>query len=197
MTAFLKASDLTQEKFLDLITNLCSDADTSPCHIWLEAPDGWALDSWDWQSGLEGQLRWCRAGREPIEEPSQDCLTRSTAGRLFAPEGELRWRNIPALGQSCWRTVFLGNADWVGTALKDHSDGLANLHPHRDSFFLWGQQTPATPDEWIELRIPHRFQYPIIGNPNRVKVVIEQWNDDTGESHFIRLCDLKPHEERK
>ena len=197
MTAILKAADLTQEKFLDLIKNLRSNADIFPCHIWLEAPDGWALGCWDWHSGLGGELSWCGAGREPIKERSQDCLTKSTAGRLFAPEGELRWRTIPVLGESCWRVVFLGNTDWVGTALDDHSDSLNDLQPHQDSFFLWGQQTDATPGEWIELRIPHRFCYPVIGNPNRVKVVVEQWKDDTGEPHFVRLCDLEPYEEGK
>lgn len=198
MTAFLKAADLTQDSFLSLIENLRpSDADKSRGHIWLEASDGWSLDWWDWQSGLNDDLRWCGAGREPVKERAHDCLRRSTAGRLFAPAGELRWRVIPALGQSCWRTVFLGTADWIGAALDDHSDSLHDLKPDRDSFFLWGQQTAETPDEWIELRIPHRFRYPVSGNPHRVKIVVEQWNDETGEPHFVRLCDLEPYQEQE
>lgn len=192
MTSYLKAADLTQNEFLSLVENLAPDMDTLPCHVLLEAPDGWALDCWDWKSSLDGELRWCGAGREPVKKTSRDCLIKSTAGRLFAPEGELRWRTIPALGDTCWRVVFLGNVNWVGTALADQSDALNNLHLHQGSFYLWGQQTPATPDEWIELRIPHRFQYPITGNPDRVKVVTEQWDDDTGETHFVRLCNLKP-----
>ena len=199
MTVLLKAADLTQEQFLELIGNLRPSNERQPGYVCLEAPDGWAFDCWDWQSGLEGELSWCGAGRESITEGSQDCLTKSTSGRLFAPEGELRWRTIPALGDSCWRTVFLGNTDWVGAALEDHSDSLNDLHPHQDSFFLWGQQTEATPDEWVELRIPHRFRYPI-GNPNgvkRVKVRVEQWHDDTGIPHFFRLCDLEPYMEEK
>ena len=195
MTAFLKAADLTQDRFLCLIKNLQSpDTDKFLGHIWLEAPDGWAFD---WQSGLNGKLRWCGAGREPVKELARGCLLRSTAGRLFDSDGELRWRIIPALGQSCWRTVFLGNADWVGDALKDHSANLNDLHTRQDSFFLWGQQTDVTPEEWIELRIPHRFRYPITGNPNRVKVVVEQWEDDTGEPHFVRLCDLESCQEKE
>ena len=193
MTAFLKTADLTQEQFLDLIKNLQPDTASDLCYIWLEAPDGWTLDRWN----DEGELRWYRAGRESIAEPMQNCLIRSTTGRLFAPAGELRWRTIPALGQSCWRTVFLGNVDWVGTALEDHSDILNALHSHQESLLLWGQQTLTTPDEWIELRIPHRFRYPITGNPERVKVVVEQWDDNTGEPHFVRLCDLESFEEEK
>ena len=194
MTAFLKAADLTQDCFLSLIENLCpSNVDLFPGYIWIEAPDGWAFDWWDWQSGLNSELRWCGAGREPVQECAKDCLIRSTAGRLFAPDGELRWRVIPALGQLCWRAVFLGTTDWVSAELEDHSDNLHDLKPRRDSFFLWGQQTDATPDEWIELRIPHRFRHPVSGKPRNVKVVVEQWNDDTGEPHFVRLYDLKAH----
>ena len=191
MTAFLKAADLTQDTFLKLIENLHLDDNTSTCYIWLEAADGWTLDCWDSESGLEGESRWYQAGHIPIKKSSRDCLTKSTAGRLFAPEGELRWRVIPALGNTSWRVVFLGTVDWVGTTLEDHSDSLKNLHPDQSSFYLWGQQTPTAPDEWIELRIPHRFQYPITGNPDRVKVVVEQWHDDIGEPHFVRLCHLK------
>lgn len=197
MTAFLKTADLTQEEFLCLIGNLQPpDIDKFPGHIWIEAPDGWALDWWDWRSGLNNKLGWCGAGREPIKECAHGCLTRSTAGRLFAPDGELRWRTIPALGQSCWRTVFIGNADWAGAKLDDHSSSLSNLCPHQDSFFLWGQKTKATPNEWIELRIPHRFRYPVSGNTDRVKIVVEQWNDNTGEPHFVRLCDLESYHGR-
>ncbi len=196
MTAFLKAADLTQEEFLDLITGLHQPgADDSPGRIWLEAPDGWAFDWWYWHAGPEGNLRWCCAGRGPVEEPGRACLARSTAGRLFAPNGELRWRTIPALGPSCWRAVFLGAADWVGAALDDHSTDLHGLQPHPDGFLLWGQQTDDTPDEWIELRIPHRFRYPVAGNPRSVRVVIEQWRDDTGEPHFVRLCGLESYQE--
>ena len=196
MTAFLKTSDLTQDGFLSLIQNLTPDIGTLSCRVLLEAPDGWALDWWDWKSGLDGELHWYGAGREPVKKSSRDCLTKSTAGRLFAPDGELRWRTIPALGTACWRVAFLGKVDWTKEVLEDHSYVLNGLHSRQESFYLWGQQTPETPDEWIELRIPHRFQYPIKGKSHRVKVVTEQWNDDTGDPQFVRLCSLKPYEEK-
>ena len=210
MTAFLKTADLTQELFIELIANLQPNNVKRPGYVWLEAPDGWAFDWWDWTSELivaeesinneeprVNALHWYGIGQESVEEKESayDCLTRSTAGRLFDSAGELRWRTIPALGEACYRVVFLGNTDWVGTALEDHSDGLNDLQLHEDRFFLWGQQTERTPKEWIELRIPHRFRYPVSGNPNRIKIRVEQWRDSTGAIHFSRLCDLEPCEE--
>ena len=188
-TALLKAADLTPSSLLDLIKNLGPSAAEISRRVWVEAPDGWAFD---WWPGLAHDLNWCGAGREPVQECARDCLSRSTAGRLFAPDGELRWRVIPALGETCWRAVFLGAGDWVGGALQDNSGLLAGLRPHCDRYFLWGQQTRATPGEWVELRIPHRFRYPVAGNPRSVSAVVEQWCDDVGEPHFLRLCDLEP-----
>ena len=188
-TALLKAADLTTSSLLDMIDKLGPPTAEASRRVWLEAADGWAFD---WWPGLTHSLTWCGAGREPVPECARDCLSRSTGGRLFAPEGELRWRVIHALGETCWRTVFLGTDDWVGGALQDNSGILAGLWPRRDRYFLWGQQTRETPSEWIELRIPHRFRYPIVGNPPRVSAVVEQWCDDVGEPHFLRLCDLEP-----
>lgn len=188
--ACLRAADLTRAELLDLITNLDPPPNgTVPRRIWLEAADGWAFD---WWRGVERDLHWCGAGREPIAERTGGCLSRSTAGRLFAPDGELSWRVIAALGETCWRTVFLGDANWTNAALADCSDVLETLQPKRERYYLWGQQTEASPGEWIELRIPHRFRYPIAGGSRHVKAVVEQWRDDVGEPHFLRLCDLEP-----
>ena len=210
MTAFLKTADLTQKQFIELIANLQPNNVKRPSYVWLEAPDGWTFDWWDWTSELVvpeesinneeprvNALRWYGIGQRSVaeNEPAYDCLTRSTAGRLFDAAGELRWRTIPALGEACYRVVFLGNTDWVGTTLKDHSDSLKDLQPREDRFFLWGQQTKRTPEEWVELRIPHRFQYPVSGDPKRIKIRVEQWRDSTGAIHFYRLCDLEPYEE--
>ena len=188
--ACLRAADLTRNGFLALVTNLDPPAEGAvPRRIWLEAADGWAFD---WWRGVEDELHWCGAGREPIEQRTRSCLSRSTAGRLFAPDGELRWRVIAALGEVCWRTVFLGDADWTEDVLDDYSDVLETLQPRCERYYLWGQQTEASPGEWIELRIPHRFRYPVAGDCRHVKAVVEQWRDDVGESHFLRLCDLEP-----
>lgn len=188
-TALLKAADLTPTGLHDLIGKLDPPSAKISRRVWLEAPDGWAFD---WWPGLTHDLTWCGAGREPFLECARDCLSRSTAGRLFAPDGELRWRVIPSLGETCWRAVFLGTSDWVGGVLQDNSGLLAGLRPRRDRYFLWGRQTRTTPGEWVELRIPHRFRYPVAGNPRSVSAVVEQWCDDVDEPHFLRLCDLEP-----
>ena len=185
----LRAADLKQREFLDLVGNLNPQRTVTPRRVWLEAADGWAFD---WWPGLDHNLNWCGAGRESYAERADSCLSRSTAGRLFAPDGELRWRVIPALGEACWRTTFLGDDDWTGAALEDCSDHLRDLTPKRERYFLWGQQTEATPDEWIELRIPNRFRYPVAGTPHHVRAVVEQWCDRVGEPHFLRLSDLEP-----
>ena len=195
---FLKAADLTPDDFLDLVSSPAQPNTGASCRrIWLEAADGWALD---WWLGPEHELNWCGAGHEPVKERTRACLGRSMAGRLFAPDGELRWRVIPALGESCWRVVFLGNADWVDAALKDHSHDLSGLSPAREHFFLWGRQTERTPGEWLELRIPHRFRYPVADDRRiihgNVQVEVEQWRDKVGEPHFCRLCDIVLTEER-
>lgn len=188
--ACLKATDLTRDGFLELITSLNPPADGEVLRrIWLEAVDGWTFD---WWRGLDHDLSWCGAGREPIKQQTGICLSRSTTGRLFAPDGELRWRVIAALGETCWRTVFLGDADWVGDVLEDCSGVLKTLRPERERYYLWGKQTEASPEEWIELRIPHRFRYPVAGAGLHVRAVVEQWRDDVGEPHFFRLCDLEP-----
>ena len=186
----LRASDLSRASFMNVVQKLGScDANTFRRRVWVEAADGWAFD---WWQGMDGQLHWCSAGREPILHDASNCLARSTAGRLFSPDGELRWRVIPALGATCFRTVFLGEGDWSGDALRDCSEHLEGLQSKQIRLYLWGQQTAAAEDEWIQLRIPHRFRYPVTSGSRYLLAVVEQWYDEVGEPHFMRICDLQP-----
>lgn len=187
--AWLRAADLKPDEFLDLVGKLGPRNALPARRIWLEAADGWAFD---WWFDFDRDLNWCGSAREPYAESTRSCLSRSNAGRIFAPDGELRWRVIPALGDACWRTIFLGDGDWPIATLVDYSEHLRELVPKQERYFLWGQQTKITRGEWVELRIPHRFRYPVDGNPRHVLALAEQWYDDVGEPHFLRLSDLEP-----
>lgn len=189
--AVLRAKDLTLPELLVILRDWVAG------RVWLDAPDGWALAYWP---GLAGKLPWCGAGRESNEVAVEDAVSRSVTGRLFDGQGELRWRKLPALGESAWRTVYLGEVRDSIASLPSRGE-LDGLAPRRSEHPLWGILTDSTRrsqdslDEWVELRIPHRFRYPVtVPHPRppvlAVKVVVETWKDTRGEAHFARLCDL-------
>jgi hypothetical protein len=194
--AVLRAKDLTSSELLALVS-----AWGKRGRVWLEAPDGWSLAYWP---GLAELIPWCAAGREPGSITAKDAVERSVAGRLFDRAGELRWRKLPVLGESAWRTVFLGEDCDAVTPLPLRTE-LNNLQPRHSEHPLWGILTAAArrrddePAEWVELRIPHRFRYPVqVPTPQpktlAVKVVVETWKDQRGEAHFMRLCDLSAYD---
>jgi len=197
MEAILKSADLAPGALRQLIGELQPPA-AERVRAWIEAPDGWALADWP---GLSGELSWCGAGRPPLEASAEEVLKRAQAGRLFAPSGELRWRVLPVLGKACCRTVFLGNKDWAPEHLEMRPEiGRLGLRCQHAWHPLWGQQTRRTPGEWIELRIPHRFRYPVEapepgGGRVGVQVEVEVWSDGRGEPHFARLRDLRARRE--
>jgi hypothetical protein len=104
------------------------------------------------------------------------------------------------LGELAWRTVYLGE-DAESVAVLEMRRELDGLTGTKSEHPLWGLLTAPgrrkkdAPDKWIELRIPHRFRYPVeIPTPRpaalAVKAVVETWRDERGEAHFVRLCDL-------
>ena len=192
MNNMLKAKDLTLEQFMSLPNQITRAEDAPALRCWFEAADGWAFD---WWPGLKGEVLWCRTAANPSPLSATEIIRRSTAGRLFASDGELRWRTIPSLGPTPFRCVFLGQTDWFPNELDDMSAELGGLKPARKQYLLWGQQTDIAPDEWIELRIPHRFRYPIKNYAERVVLESEYWVDKTLQPHFVRFCDLHPYQE--
>jgi hypothetical protein len=196
MAHVLKAGDLAPDDLFDLVTQFQAPAGER-LRVWLEAPDGWALADWP---GLSGTLPWSGAGRLETREPAEAVLRRSFAGRLFSPSGELRWRVLPSLGECCCRVVFLGTVDAIPGRLEPR-DELAGLKAETRHYLLWGQRTERSGDAWIELRIPHRFHYPVDApEPGQgrvgVKAELEVWCDGQGEPQLMRLCDLHPYTER-
>ncbi len=196
--AELFAADIPPAELATVVQKLVVSPET-PCWIWAEAADGWVLDTW---SGLSGEVCWYQAGQLPARRPVAELLPRLQSGRIFTPEGELRWRQLPVLGERCCRVVFLGRAAMLGDdpAPLARRNELAGLSPQRGDYPLWGQMTSRTPDEWIDLRIPHRLRYPVPAispHPGRVIVyaTLETWQDEQGTPHFYRLCELRAQKE--
>jgi hypothetical protein len=198
MAALLKAGDLTLSEFGELVRELAlPEGEAQRLRIWAEGASGWILDFWP---GVSGTLGWCRAGCPAESVAGAVVLEQAHSGRLFVPSGELKWRVIGSLGDRCYRTVFLGDVDWLPGKLTPRTELQDLLPPRRESYVLWGQQSAHTPGEWVELRIPHRFRYPVqaagpAAGQERcgVRAVVEVWSDILGEPQFTRLCDLESY----
>jgi hypothetical protein len=198
MAAILRAKDLTPDELAGLLAAL-RFPESAKVRAWLEGPDGWSLAYWP---GTGGSVLWYGAGRLATEQAVQDLLPRLVGGRIFAPAGELRWRTLPALGARTCRTVYLGQ-DLDTVASLEVRYELAGLQARSAEHPLWGLLTAATrgqggePDAWVELRVPHRFRYPVEPIPAAervaVKAVVETWIDVRGDAHFVRLCDLQAY----
>ncbi len=188
-TAILKSADLNAaEKVSALIAGL-PRPDRQPRWVWLAAPDGWTLD---FLPSPEGSVRWYAAHARPKDVPLAEVLPRAEEGRVFDPSGELRFRRLPHPGgASIWRAVFLGDEEWFPDWGHPQSE-LGGLRRTRTAYYLWGEQTPQTPREWVELQIPHRFDYPMLDpNASRVTLEVELWCDPSGRVHFQRFCGLR------
>jgi hypothetical protein len=191
----LAADDLPMKRFMELVgTMTVPDSDRPNIRIWAEAPDGWALDYFP--TDLGSPICWYAAGHLPEKNATAaEVLHKAYSGRIFAPSGELKWRVVSGPAGSLWRCVFLGRADWIGNRLT-RRDELADLRRATNRVLLWGQKSQASPDAWIELRIPHRFRYPVtvlpemLSGPIGVQAEVELWTDSRGEPHFVRLVDL-------
>lgn len=161
--ANLLAADIDTDRFIDLVRN----------HPW---PENTYLIGF-----APGRARFERFRFDP------EFLSCSDQGRIFSPQGELRWRRIDDLV----RTVYLGEPP-LPLVLEDYSHELAGLNPVVAGLLLWGRRTDSS-DEWIEQQIPLRLQYPIdtADYPRgRVELVLERWVDNVGLPRFSRYHSL-------
>jgi hypothetical protein len=193
----LYANDLTSQEWQHLVAEFRWPS-SERGYCWLEAPEGWALNHWPTDNG---KVFWHQAGRLPEPKSLEEIIPRLTGGRLFSPAGELKWRCLPVLGGRCYRTVFLGDEALANrlTSLEP-LPVLATLIPREARHPLWGQQTAQTPGEWLDLRIPHRFAYPVNAHPPPqgryiTYLTVELWCTCRGEIHFVRLYDLSVEQE--
>lgn len=119
-------------------------------------------------------------------------LEPSERGMIFSESGELKWRRLK---HDLWRVVFLGTALWSGIEdMNDASYLLYELEVHKERQVLWGQ-FQSNIERWIELRIPHRFQYPADKSTN-VCLRLEVWRSKAdGYVHYQRYYSVEPFEE--
>ena len=115
-------------------------------------------------------------------------ISATDQGRIFFPEGELKWRRADDL----MRVVYLGKQA-PPDGLEDYSPEMEGLKPEKSEFILWGVRTEKE-NEWIEQQVPHRFAYPVAGKKfarGRVALVVENWLDPAGMARFSRYHSLK------
>ena len=188
MNSVLRAGDIPLETLQGLIRTAAEAWDGQPVRIWINAPDGW---SFDWLPRDGASITWYQAGTLPGREQLHSALDRSESGRLFSPNGELKWRRLDDGGEPSFRVVFLGSPDVLENELADCSDLLRGLTRIEKRVFLWGQRTPVSEPDWVELRIPHRLRYPVEKPAQRLQLVIESWVDESGAEQFRRLCNVQ------
>ena len=115
-------------------------------------------------------------------------LSIADQGRIFSPEGELKWRRVNQI----MRVVYLG-ATPGPERLEDRSTELKPMTSQYEDIFLWGVRTDLE-DEWIEQQVPHRFVYPLNGKNyarGRVTITMESWIDVAGIPMFRRYHSIK------
>lgn len=118
---------------------------------------------------------------------SGDFLSKTEQGRIFSPQGELRWRKL----ESLIRTVYLGN-DLPPAGLIDFSSELDGLTPNHRQLLLWGERSDSKP-EWLEQSVPHRFNYPIDTAQyprGRAVIMVEEWSSDEKIPQFGRYHNI-------
>jgi len=146
----------------------------------------------------------------------RDFLLSTDQGRIFSPEGELKWRRI----EKQMRMVYIGKStpppcffhpvhendapkenpflkgDLTEEDLEGEKGKISQSSGKR--LLLWGERTVGH-DEWIEQQVPHRFNYPITGKQSRkgrVTLVIKQWFNESGFPVFSRYHHLEESEEK-
>ena len=115
-------------------------------------------------------------------------LKETEHGRIFSPDGELKWRRIGSLA----RTVYLGDRN-PPEGLDDFSRMLEGMSKNTGEIVLWGVRNDKD-GEWIEQKVPHRFAYPSSGERHprsRAAVVVETWSSLNGANAFSRYHSLK------
>ncbi len=160
---FLFANDLDMDEFLHVVEN----------YSWPDEPVLMAFSP--------AEVRF------EVFSFDESFLAVTEQGRIFSPDGELKWRRT----DSRMQVVYLGNKDSL-ERLENCSQEMDGLEREESDIILWGVRTD-TENEWIEQQVPHRFNYPVSGNifRGRAAIVVEKWIDLSGLARFSRYHNLK------
>ncbi|KPA19000.1 hypothetical protein MHK_000778 [Candidatus Magnetomorum sp. HK-1] len=115
-------------------------------------------------------------------------LSETDNGRIFSPEGELKWRRI----DNHMRVVYLGNQEQTD-GLNDYSSEIYDYKTKYSNLILWGIRI-GQQKEWFEHQVPNLFPYPVTEkkySKGRVAIVVESFIDSTGNIQFSRYFDIK------
>jgi len=115
-------------------------------------------------------------------------LSETDNGKIFSPEGELKWRRI----DNQMRVVYLGNQEHID-GLNDYSSEIKDYKTKYSNLILWGKRI-GQQKEWFENQVPNLFPYPITEkkySQGRVAIVVESLIDSTGKIQFSRYFDIK------
>ncbi len=87
-----------------------------------------------------------------VFRPDVSLVDRSEEGRVFSPEGELRWRRLgPVVRMVYLGAIMPNHPGWI-----DGSRHLAGLRPQYSDFLLWGVRSDLE-SEWPEHQLPKRL----------------------------------------
>jgi hypothetical protein len=186
--AYLCTGDISTGQLLEVIHAHCRKEDR---FLMAFSPDKAKLEKITYRTFSDRWLDigfsfgncWGWRSRRKSEQCDDAFLSATEQGRIFSPDGELRWRK---LGETL-RTVYLGYPP-ISNVLTDCSDELENLSPTKRKLLLWGKRTGHY-SKWLEQQMPHNFDYPIDSSEfprGRVALVVEQWVDAAGIPKFSR-----------
>jgi hypothetical protein len=126
-----------------------------------------------------------------------------SSGRVFAANGELRWRQ----DEGTFQIVYIGEQAQAETLLHAFQPNAAQpreLQQSRETgVYLWGRKVAKervrtelhyaeTDNIFLELRIPQYLCYPAPAEDReRVRLQIREYNDQTGNLQFYRFVTIQ------
>lgn len=159
----VRAGDLKGDELQRLLSKVqASGGEEPPAWFWLTTPDEWTIERW---RGLEARVPVYQTQRSGGERAVGELVSKSEWGCIFQPLWELRWRRLEPFVDGRFRVRFAGEpGDDLQATLEELlrcALDVEGWQAEQRKYRLWGEHSEATDPDWIELRIPHRFRYPV------------------------------------